>query len=609
MNITIRQAAIVVVLSFIVAWGLSGVAIASEAPVNGTEVNPEPISAEEQKVNLSQDELIVESGETVTISGWNATTPTDFIVKEGGYLIIRDSYLFMEGKHHHDNYFEISGNLTIRNSTIESKFEMPPSLSTPSKENKVIITNSTFSGYPYFRSSGTYLIQNSKLMGASIHISPRKESNSYNLSMDNVTISYAGVGLNYQNYEEPITISGMSSAGEFLYTDKGNDIQVKNITHPQYTVIFRGDTKQQVLIKNSSNIWVKALPAINLTIKDSDLRKINPKLMPPHQTEYVFSNISPGYYEDQVLFNTDGIHIEMANSSVEMIPITAPGVSEINELSFSDSQLSTIKTATSGNYSNVSIGGLQLYKFENSSIIFDNTHINGLYAVISAEGRIEGNVTIGSKPEEFNVGGLTDLSLTREYPVNISACNSEEKIQVFITNPNGTEIENTSYTPDTEYVFPEVRYNLSNYHQIFTLTIRQGNRSETRPLTLTMDTPINVYLGTEKVRPEFRYKPATPHVGQTVSFNGTVTGTNTSITEYRWDLDSDGAYETTGKIVHHTFHSAGTYQVTLQVVTEHGLTNTTSRQLHVQQLAERVVVGPEGDFTTIDAAVQAVSPG
>jgi hypothetical protein len=170
----------------VVAWGLSGSAIAAEHPAIQTETNLESISgedgsiivAEEEKVNLSQDLLVVESGETVIIEGRNTTTPTNFSVKEGGTLIIRNSTLFRIGEYHSDNGDSIKGELRIENSTLKAEYGVPIEKSITSPKAKILIENSDIGRIGnrlgvtlYIKSGATVDIRNSNVSMVNGYIS------------------------------------------------------------------------------------------------------------------------------------------------------------------------------------------------------------------------------------------------------------------------------------------------------------------------------------------------------------------------------------------------------------------------------------------------------
>ncbi|MDK2876426.1 MAG: hypothetical protein PWQ22_836 [Archaeoglobaceae archaeon] len=78
----------------------------------------------------------------------------------------------------------------------------------------------------------------------------------------------------------------------------------------------------------------------------------------------------------------------------------------------------------------------------------------------------------------------------------------------------------------------------------------------------------------------FTFSPTTPKAGENVTFNASSSyDPDGSIVSYEWDF-GDGS-KASGKIVNHTFSSAGNYTVTLTVRDNAGLTNSTSKQITV----------------------------
>jgi parallel beta-helix repeat protein len=74
---------------------------------------------------------------------------------------------------------------------------------------------------------------------------------------------------------------------------------------------------------------------------------------------------------------------------------------------------------------------------------------------------------------------------------------------------------------------------------------------------------------------KFTFYPESPIAGQTVTFNASISTPNGgTIVCYSWDFESDGIIDANDMIVNHTYSSAGTYTVTLNVTNDGGLTHT-----------------------------------
>ncbi len=83
----------------------------------------------------------------------------------------------------------------------------------------------------------------------------------------------------------------------------------------------------------------------------------------------------------------------------------------------------------------------------------------------------------------------------------------------------------------------------------------------------------NVVSHTVKVTPTtpptatFVFTPSAPVVGTDVTFTSTSSDADADPLSYAWDLDGDGAYDDgTGKVVHHVYAAARTYEVGLRVI-------------------------------------------
>jgi PKD repeat protein len=91
----------------------------------------------------------------------------------------------------------------------------------------------------------------------------------------------------------------------------------------------------------------------------------------------------------------------------------------------------------------------------------------------------------------------------------------------------------------------------------------------------------------------FSFSPATPKVGEVVTFDASdsTDGDDGTIVTYEWDFDADGATDATGVMVNHAFAAAGAQRVTLTV------TDNTGQWNAALQLIDVSVSPPTAAFT------------
>ncbi|MFB6185677.1 MAG: NosD domain-containing protein, partial [Halobacteriaceae archaeon] len=316
--------------------------------------------------------------------------------------------------------------------------------------------------------------------------------------------------------------------------------------------------------------------------------------------------------------------LRLINSSIpeeKGLGINNPGKNQKphEDIRLTNSNIQFIKVGHNLTTNNLTVkGGFQIYNNHGGELTFNDTTFNrGAKIVQFANISINGNVSFGGEFDGEFFGALQDLKIIRKYPVDLPYSDikedDKESIRVTIRNSKGTEIENTSYQPGTNIAFPEVRYNLSNYNQSFTLTIQQGNRSTSRPLTLTTDTPIKIHdeaFSTLNVT-DYTAEPTTVTPSENVTITATVENEGDVTDQITITFYADGdafdneivelsGGENTKVSAATSFAEGGSHTVSVN-----GLPET---EIQVQ-VPETLRVGPDQDYATIQSAVDAANAG
>ena len=129
---------------------------------------------------------------------------------------------------------------------------------------------------------------------------------------------------------------------------------------------------------------------------------------------------------------------------------------------------------------------------------------------------------------------------------------------------------NTSNSPVIQHTYQ----NPGTY--LLTLTVRDDlNQSSTSNVVITVSSGLTA---------TFTFSPSNPTAGQTVTFNasGSTSAVASSITDYAWDWESDGTYDTNGTspVATRSF-SSGTNRVTLRITDSRGVQQTTTQTIVV----------------------------
>jgi PKD repeat protein len=105
---------------------------------------------------------------------------------------------------------------------------------------------------------------------------------------------------------------------------------------------------------------------------------------------------------------------------------------------------------------------------------------------------------------------------------------------------------------------------------------KSDTTSQTVPITDTNTPPTA----------SFEISPMNPEAGEDITFDASESSDDSNIVAYEWDMDDNGAFDTTGQTVTKVFESPGDYDITLRVTDGQQTTNTTSRIVSISSSVE-----------------------
>jgi len=448
----------------------------------------------------AKNEATIKDGETVVIENVDKTTKTDFIIEEGGTLIIKNSSLFMTGKHHHDNYIEVYGTLIIENSNITAEIGLAVDIRCRSPQASITIRDSDLikkegkkDGVNIIMECGVGELNISDSDVSSLSFFPNEEGKYNNLKCyverSSMQLFYLGIGEGTEHIFEDLS----PDITEFNYSKGGINVRIKNTKILQDLIIGAHNTvkRKHIVIKNS---------AVGLVVKGgSDIEVIDSTLLfleLKSGESYHYKNLHPGYYEDQVIIDKPSYKIKLINSEIrEEIPPSG-GKIGINitfgeNVVVEDCELNGLKINHNLTARNVIVKNyLQIYENERGILQFENVEIGNMDFVITADVTIKGSLSVREK-EVFLWGGLKTMRVERFFPVIVRDQNGDIVPDATLTlyNSSGTSIWTGKTDSKGESEFSIV-FNKNNYNKTFLLKVESPNYETEKTIILTSSTPI-----------------------------------------------------------------------------------------------------------------------
>jgi large repetitive protein len=118
-----------------------------------------------------------------------------------------------------------------------------------------------------------------------------------------------------------------------------------------------------------------------------------------------------------------------------------------------------------------------------------------------------------------------------------------------------------------------------------------GNIGVSAPTTFTLDAaPVYSPPAPQPPLASFRWVPATPHPGESVTLISTSTDASSPITSFAWALAGNGAFTGGEAAITTSFATAGSHTVTLSITDANGLSSTVAETIAVSAPAASLIV-------------------
>jgi len=211
--------------------------------------------------------------------------------------------------------------------------------------------------------------------------------------------------------------------------------------------------------------------------------------------------------------------------------------------------------------------------FSNSAIVVQKyspveLHINDSHGNVT--GLIDGNAKAEIPKSLYYNGTVTIFNPNDTYHYEL------------IGTDNGTYgLSITSVENGTSQTFARTNVSISTNatHQY---TINWSDHEATVRIDADGDGTFEQNVTLKQPVASFVYSPENPVVNQTITFNASSSyDPDGNITSYEWDFGDGNVTSTTYEILNHSYSEAGSYDVTLTVTDNDGVTNSTTKEITV----------------------------
>lgn len=458
----------------------------------------------------SLEEWRIRWGQKVVIENANIRTPTDFIIDWGGTLVIRNSEICMLGKHHHDNYIRVNGQLVIENSVLTAD---PPAayinITTESPHAKIKIRGSQLpDAHVTLKDGGVIELEDTTVNGLEFYQTQRAMRAGGRLAAINCVVEKE-LDLRFGDTTGTFTIEGLRHGiSKYAFRAGQMSIDIEDCTLPIPIVENRGSGglgRLRLHIVDCELSGVVSWEGGDLIVEDSTLCALD--IRHHYRGRFEYRGLHSGYFQDKVLVDQPSRTIRLINTTVldcwesgsrNRCPEEASAgicLVDVDGAVIKDSELCELKVRGDLTAEHVRIQGLQLYE-NTGTLRFEDCVIESFEVVISTNSQIYGNVRFLTD-EIFDWGGWTEFSVTRHYPIIVV---TQEGIPmpdtiVEIINPDG-EVKDKLVTDQQGMTEAVIHFTEATCTSVW--QVRIPSLGLFLPLTLLSDTPIR----TDRPQPE-----------------------------------------------------------------------------------------------------------